>query len=62
VKTILQTKNYQIISGDVNGCINIWTPQNSGNYVINNKLFDGSVIVNEDEKEMVFNWIEIIEQ
>ena len=59
VKTILQTKNYQIISGDVNGCINIWTPQNSGNYVINNKLFDGSILVNEDEKEMVFNWIEI---
>ena len=53
VKTILQAKNYQIISGDVNGRINIWTPQNIGNYIINNTLFDGSVIINEDEKEMV---------
>ena len=59
VKTILQAKNYQIISGDVNGRINIWTPQNIGNYIINNTLFDGSVIINEDEKEMVLNWINI---
>ena len=47
VKTILQAKNYQIISGDVNGRINIWTPQNIGNYIINNTLFDGSVIITE---------------
>ena len=59
VKTILQAKNYQIISGDANGCVNIWTPQILGNYVINSNLFDGSVIVNENEKEMVSNWIDI---
>ena len=59
VKTILQSKNYQVISGDINGSIKLWTPQILGNYVVNNKLFEGSLIINDDEKETVSNWIEI---
>ena len=35
VKTIFQTQNHQIISGDSNGYLKVWTPQNLGNYLIN---------------------------
>ena len=63
VKTILQTENHQIISGDSNGFLKVWTPQNLGNYLINcrenmDKIFNGSLIVNNEEKEMVCKWIE----
>ena len=64
VKALLQTENYQIISGDSKGFLKVWTPQNLGNYIINSKcknmnsLFNGSLLVNNDEKEMVSNWIE----
>ena len=63
IKSILQTENYQIISGDSNGFLKVWTPQNDGNYMINrnlslNSLFNGSLIIANDEKEMVYNWIE----
>ena len=62
IKSILQTENYQIISGDSNGFLKVWTPQNDGNYMINrnsnlNSLFNGSLIIANDEKEMVYNWI-----
>ena len=62
IKTILQTENYQIISGDSNGFLKVWTPQKSGNCLVNYFFimdkFKGSVIVNNDEKEMVCNWID----
>jgi len=63
IKSILQTLNYQIISGDSNGILKVWTPQIYGNYVMNrhsnlNSLFNGSLIIADDEKEMVYNWIE----
>ena len=35
VKTIFQTENHQIISGDSNGYLKVWTPQNLGNNLIN---------------------------
>ena len=63
VKTIFQTENHQIISGDSNGYLKVWTPQNLGNYLINfrdniENIFKFSEIVNDDEKEMVCKWIE----
>jgi hypothetical protein len=63
VKTIFQTENHQIISGDSNGYLKVWTPQNLGNYLINYRdnienIFKYSIIVNDDEKEMVCKWIE----
>ena len=63
VKTIFQTENHQIISGDSNGYLQVWTPQNLGNYLINfrdniENIFKFSEIVNDDEKEMGCKWIE----
>ena len=55
IKTILQTENYQIISGDSNGFLKVWTPQLFGNCLVNYIYkvgkFNGSVIVNNDEKK-----------
>ena len=64
IKTLMQTQNYQIISGDSNGFLKVWTPQNLGNCTINfNRksyyyLFNGSNLINNDEKETVSKWIE----
>ncbi len=64
IKTLMQTQNYQIISGDSNGFLKVWTPQNLGNCTINfNRnsyyyLFNGSDLINNDEKETVSKWIE----
>ena len=64
VKTILQTENYQIISGDSSGFLKVWTPQKIGNYIINlshcfrhYNLFKDSTLVNNDEKSMIYEWI-----
>ena len=63
VKTIFQTENYQIISGDTSGYLKVWTPQILGDYLLNSKdrsnLFNGSLIVTDkDEKEAIYKWIE----
>ena len=60
IKAIIQTENYQIISGDSNGYLKVWTPQLLGNYAINHKdnyLFSDSLIVQDDEKNMIYEWI-----
>ena len=61
VKTIFQTENHQIISGDSNGFLKVWTPQILGKYLVNYKnkdIFVDSLIVSDyDEKETIYYWI-----
>lgn len=66
VKAIIQTENYQIISVDSKGFLKVWTPQLIGNYIINHNdsdilnIFSDSLIVQKDERKMIYEWIKSI--